>query len=115
MPARAGYVRDEDLGFEALVIGDLDTDDSLEIQRAFAYDEQDRVVGIDSYCLVRAGGPVHYGGVDRWHLAPGRLQLSLTASCAQVLGLRQELSIELTEAAATLAREHLPRLLANPS
>jgi hypothetical protein len=110
--SRFGYTRDPDLNFEALVIFDEPSGDTLEIQRSLAFDEQDAAAGMDTYCLVRDAGATHYGGVESWSVGKGLLTLSLSDEAATVLGLpAADLEMTVRTADEALLREHLVRLL----
>ena len=50
-------------------------------------DEQDGVLGLDSYCIVDEEGAVQYGGVTRAVLAEATLTLTLTEAAAEELGV----------------------------
>jgi hypothetical protein len=56
----------------------------LGIQRAFAFDDQDRSLGQDTYCLVSREG-VSYGGVTSWSLTGKVLTLALDETCSEAL------------------------------
>lgn len=43
--------------------------------------------GLDTYCLLDQDGAIHYGGVTRAVLEPGRLTLTLTDEAATELGV----------------------------
>jgi hypothetical protein len=47
----------------------------------------DIATGLDTYCLLDQDGAVHYGGVTRAVLEPGRLTLTLTDEAARELGV----------------------------
>jgi hypothetical protein len=49
----------------------------LEIQRALAFDQQDRSLGQDTYCLCTEEGAAHYGGIIDWTLTGGELRVAL--------------------------------------
>jgi hypothetical protein len=62
--------------------------DQLMIQRSLsAADEQDRQLGMDTYCLVTASQATHYGGVTSWELRGKELIIQLQADAARVLGV----------------------------
>lgn len=91
----AGYVRDQELNDEAVVLRDEDGV-SLAIQRSLEPDEQGRAAGMDTYCLVVDDGATHYGGVVEWSRdAPDLVVLVLSAEAADALGLPRELDLEL--------------------
>jgi hypothetical protein len=109
--ARVGYTRDADLNFEALVILDEPSGETLEIQGSLAFDEQDNAAGMDTYCLVRNAGATHYGGVESRSVRDGVLALSLSDESAAVLELPANLEISVSAADEELLREHLVRIL----
>ena len=47
----------------------------------------DIATGLDTYCLLDQDGAIHYGGVTRAVLEPGRLTLTLTDQAARELGV----------------------------
>ncbi len=58
----------------------------LEIQRASSFDDQDRRLGMDTYCLVIGSGATHYGGVVHWLVDESDvLRIALDASAAEAL------------------------------
>jgi len=89
----ASFWRDEELNFEALVMAETPNGEgeSLQIQRALEFDDQDRRLGQDTYCLVVTQGPTFYGGVEGWRILPGRaLVLRLSADAANELEVRRQ-------------------------
>ncbi|HEU4556822.1 MAG TPA: Imm10 family immunity protein [Longimicrobium sp.] len=56
----------------------------LELHKAISFDEQDRALRIDTYCLCTETGTV-YGGVTSWTVAPGTLEVRLDARAAEML------------------------------
>jgi hypothetical protein len=109
MMARVGYLRDDDLNVEMVVIADESTGDTIEIQRAFTFDAQDVASGMDSHCVVR-GEASHYGGIVRWAVDSNMLALELSEAAATVLALPNPLSIPIDDSGADLLRKHLPEL-----
>ncbi len=61
----------------------------LEFQRSLHPDEQDRALGLDTYCVVRDGGATHYGGISDWRIADGSLVLTLDREAEASLGARE--------------------------
>lgn len=53
-------------------------------------DEQDGLLGLDSYCILDEDGAVQYGGVTRAVLADATLTLTLTEAAAGELGVPGE-------------------------
>lgn len=84
---------------------------SLVIQRALEFDEQDRELGMDTYCLVDETALTHYGGVASAVIDDGVLRLALDDMAAQEFG-QAELVIALGPAVAhRLVRYALATLL----
>jgi Immunity protein 10 len=81
--------RDDDLGFDAFAAAENEDGSGarLDLQRGFEFDDQDRRLGLDTYCLVTEDGAVHYGGVRDWSLHGNSLEITLTRKAAQVLGV----------------------------
>jgi len=104
------YLEDVALNYAALVFRDSN-DETLEIQRALVFDQQDQDQGMDTYCLVVHAGPTYYGGVNDWHIHDDVLQLILGPEAAQTLGLPTALRLLLSPTEVPLVREHLPALL----
>ncbi len=109
--ARIGYTRDADLDYEALVILDEPSGDTLEIQRSLAFDEQDVAAGEDTYCLVRGAAATYYGGVESWQVGAGAVTLRLSGEAASVLGLPVEVQIAVSAHDEELLSEHLTELV----
>ncbi|WP_418277041.1 Imm10 family immunity protein [Isoptericola jiangsuensis] len=108
---RVGFCRSVEDNYEALVLLDEPSADSIEFQRALIHYAQDVQVGMDSYAIVR-GGPVHYGGLARFSLEGGMLSLELDEAAASVLELPQRVEIPVDDEAASTVAEHLPRIVA---
>jgi hypothetical protein len=104
------YIEDVALNYAALVFR-VSNDETLEIQRALVFDQQDQDLGMDAYCLVVNAGPTYYGGVDDWHIDDDVLQLVLGPEAAQTLGVPTALRLMLSPTEVPLVREHLPALL----
>jgi hypothetical protein len=108
---RAGFTKDLDLNYEAVVFLDEQTGDAFEIQRSLEFDDQDRAMGMDTYCLVLGSGPTHYGGVAHWTLDDSALELVLTTDAAAALGIAPHLRLESTAQELRDIAAHLPALL----
>jgi hypothetical protein len=109
--ARIGYTRDADLNFEALVILDEHSGDTLEIQRSLSFDEQDTAAGMDTYCLVLSAGATHYGGVESWTVRDGLLKLSLSETASAVLQLPADVEFSVRAVDEAPLRDRLTRLV----
>jgi hypothetical protein len=107
-----GYTEDAELNCMALVFRDSDGD-SLEIQRALVFDQQDRDLGMDTYCLVINASATHYGGISGWLISGDILELVLQPGAAQALDPPHLLRIPLTPAEIQLVEERLPALTRN--
>jgi hypothetical protein len=66
----------------------------LEIQRALSFDEQDRKLGMDTYCLCTESG-THYGGVESWTLGDDTLILEFEKKASRALRLERRLIVRL--------------------
>lgn len=84
----------------------------VELQRATSFDDQDRALGQDTYCLSLHTGACVYGGVTRWLLVPGRLKLELSKEASDALELDTELTIEFGAQQPADLEEWLPKVLA---
>jgi hypothetical protein len=83
----------------------------VELQRATSFDDQDRALGQDTYCLSLHTGASVYGGVTRWLLAPGQLKLELSKEASDALELDTELTIEFDAQQVADLEEWLPKVL----
>jgi hypothetical protein len=88
--------------FEALVAVFAEHSDGtgsrLELQRAITFDEQDKKLGHDTYCLSTETGATYYGGVESWTLDATLLELLLAEEAAQALGVQDGFRIRLAAA-----------------
>ena len=109
---QVGFFSDQNLNAEGLVIADLETGETFEVQRSLSFDDQDRQLHLDTYCLIFQGRS-HYGGLVSWRaLDDASLALTLTTGAAQTLGLPEEFVIPtLTSEDWSTIHSHLPLLL----
>jgi hypothetical protein len=105
-----GYMKDESLNTECLVILDEVSDDTIEVQRALKFDDQDVSLGQATYCLVR-DGLAHYGGVLEWKVQGAVFTMVLDPSAASVLQLPREIELEVSHEGSQLIHDHLQKLL----
>lgn len=84
---RAGFLKDDDLHFESLVLaeGEDGSGARLEISRSLSYDDQDKAIGQDTYSLSDETGATHYGGVTAWIIDDSSLQIVLDPGASQAL------------------------------
>lgn len=112
--ARAvAFDRDDELETEALFLAEDEQGAGrlLEVQKAFAWDEQDRRLGQDTYCLVDENQATHYGGVASWRLDANVLEINLTPDASGVFGA-SSYRIDLDDPCAVeLVSKNLPRLV----
>lgn len=92
-----GYAEDDD--DEVLECGFSENEDGsgfvLLIQRTlYEPDEQDILLGFDTYCLV-AGGRTHYGGIVRAEREGNLLRLDVSSKAARVLEVPANLEVHL--------------------
>lgn len=67
----------------------------LEIQRALEFDEQDKQLGQDTYCVCTESGATCYGGIESWVFLGNELKIILDARAQSVLGVKGGFLIEL--------------------
>ncbi len=85
----AGHVSIEDKG-DQLVIGLVDdkslVDDYLILQRAYAFDEQDRRLGMDNIHIERNDqGCSIYGGIESFELLPDKIRVRFDERGSEVM------------------------------
>lgn len=85
---------------------------TLELQVAHSFDEQDRKLGMDTYCIV-LDGSTHYGGVTEWLLTPALLDVRLDEEAARVLEVDGFL-VELDASAPKTLLDDVTRVLGEP-
>jgi hypothetical protein len=88
----------EDLNAEAVAISEsIEEGDYmvLTFQRGLSYDDQDRNLGMDTYCVSDERGATSYGCVVSWVIADHVLHLVLTARGAASLGVPEHLTLPL--------------------
>ncbi len=83
----------------------------LEIQRGLAFDDQDRELGQDTYCLGDENGASHYGGVISWELSSGLLRLDLDEAATQEMDVDGGYLVEVKRADEAQLRVGLERML----
>jgi len=107
--AVVGYLLDESVNAEVLMITDEGTGDTIEIQRALSFDAQDIAKGMDTYCLVRSRA-THYGGIVSWVVQSSELSMELSETAAGSMSLPTSVTIPIDAVGADLLRQHLPHL-----
>jgi hypothetical protein len=103
-----GVLRAKDLDAEVLVLAE-NRDGSgrrLEVQRSLSVTEDDRRLGMDTYCLVVESCATHYGGLESWSIHDNVLHLGLTMEAATALGTDRDyrIGLEDRDAVSTVAR-----------
>jgi hypothetical protein len=93
------FRRDEDVDAEYLVLAENEdgSGERIEIQRSLTITDDDRRLGMDTYCLVNEGGVTHYGGVEAWSLNGSVLEIKLDQDAAQELGAEGGYRIHLAD------------------
>ena len=109
---RVGFTRSIEDDFEAIVLLDVESGDTIEFQRSLAHDPQDVTLGMDTCAIVRGGAAVHYGGLVRFEVQGDVLALELDPEAAGVLELPTLVELVLDGAAAEVIEQHLPRIVA---
>jgi hypothetical protein len=85
----------------------------LELQRALSFDEQDRKLGMDTYCICLDGG-THYGGVVTWSVTAHRLELHFDEEAADHFAV-DGVVVELDDSAPKSLHDDVKRVLGQPS
>lgn len=117
-------VAEEELSMDGcLVVGLAEEKDgggrSLLFQRwlggDLAGDRQDRLLGMDTYCISNESGATVYGGVSSWGLEGDVLVLCLSTESAEALRLGRECRFRLLVDRQSIARlvEGLSRVLSS--
>jgi len=83
----------------------------LEVQRALSFDEQDRVLGQDTYCIRTETGATHYGGVTSWAVTANVLEVRLDAEAAAELGVQEGFLIAIKPDHVQMLQEGLTRVV----
>ena len=106
-----GY--DESIDMHALVIAELPDGSGarFEVQRSGTFEEQDRTLGMDTYCLVMDSGVSHYGGVIGWHVDEAHLlRVTLDDRAATALAT-SSIEIALRPQDSDVVSQAIPALL----
>ncbi len=86
----------------------------LEVQgpTAEGFTEQDRRLGLDTYCLVNENQATVYGGVESWSCDDARVCISLNTKAGQLLGAADGYVIRIPDPEdLALAKAALQRIL----
>jgi Immunity protein 10 len=84
----------------------------LELQRALSFDARDQALGQDDYCLRGHTGASVYGGVVRWSVIRGLLEIDISENAAAVLSLDREMRVVFDPAMSAEVHEWLSKVLA---
>lgn len=87
----------------------------LEFQRSQSFDEQDRILGQDTYCISTDTGATHYGGVHSWWIEDAKLTVKLDENASRTLGIDSGYAIELDSADVTALASGLERVIGLPT
>ncbi|WP_435736935.1 Imm10 family immunity protein [Cellulosimicrobium sp. PMB13] len=109
---RVGFTRSIEDSYEAIVLLDVESGDTIEFQRSLAHDRKDVRLGMDTYAIVRGGAAVYYGGLVRFDVQGDVLALELDSEAAGALELPNLVELALDGAAAGIIEQHLPRIVA---
>jgi Immunity protein 10 len=60
----------------------------LELQLALSFDDQDKQLGQDTYCVGTEDGRTHYGGVAGWSITNGLLTVCFDTAGAAALEVK---------------------------
>jgi Immunity protein 10 len=109
-----GIVDATEFGADVLVMAEEQdgTGKRLEVSRATASTEQDRHLGMDTYCLVNENQATVYGGVTNWRCDAAQLFISLSDEANQTLGAVGGYVIRITDPTElALARDAVQRII----
>ncbi|MEM6291851.1 MAG: Imm10 family immunity protein [Myxococcota bacterium] len=111
--AKAVFCGEVSEGVVGVIVAEEESGDGarVELQRATRFDDQDRALGQDTYCLSLHTGASVYGGVVRWTPTPGSLELVLSQEAANAPELDTELTIEFDAERSTDLEKWLPKVL----
>ena len=112
MAFRVGWIDDPELGVRVLALHDIGLAETLELQCGHEGLADDQTSDEDTYCLVRNGAAVVYGGVEGYDLSGSRLTLTLTPEAAGVLVLPRVVPYDLDPEGLVLVEQRLPEILA---
>jgi hypothetical protein len=107
---RVGWIDDPELEYSAVVIEHEKSGDTIEVQRAHHFDDEDRALGMDTYCIVRGGATI-YGGLTAYSFTPRALRISLTDDAASVLDLDPSFDVDMDADSLAVLRARLPGLV----
>ena len=83
----------------------------LLFSQSATIDEQDALLGMDTYCVSTDDGETFYGGIESASVTGLELELHLTSEAADVLGLPRELLLRFADGAAVdMTRRGLRRV-----
>src|SRR5829696_9724689 len=84
----------------------------IELQRSLKFDDQDRALGLDTYCVCLASGASHYGGIRSCVLNGRRLSIEFTEEASTELSIEPSIDIILRvdEDAVAQVRDGLRRI-----
>jgi hypothetical protein len=83
----------------------------VEISRSVSFDEQDRALKLDTYCIATHDGATHYGGIAAWSVESGFVTLQLTPEACRVLGVDGGFEIGVPRESTDSLREWLARII----
>ena len=102
--ARAvAFLPDGDLEAEVVVLAEQEDGSGrrVELQRPLVVTDDDRRLGMDTYCLVAETGATHYGGIESATFEDEVLELRLSPDAAHDLGVESGFRIRLADPART--------------
>lgn len=108
----AEYTRNELDDFEAVVISEEDSGDSLAIMVSLSEPTvQDIDSGTAGYCVVVNGGATYYGGVLDVQSIEGGLQIAFSHDACSVLGVDGVVDIRLSSNNSELIIERIREII----
>lgn len=94
---RAAAVTWPEINTQAVILRELPSGEGrgIDFQRPLHFDDQDRRLGQDTYCVTLPSGPTVYGGLNAAEVQHSVLHLTLTDEAARDLGLTRDVFLRL--------------------
>jgi len=83
----------------------------VTFQRAISFDEQDRALKMDTYCITTHDGATHYDGVVAWTVESGFVTVQLSPEASRTLGADGGFEIRIPRESTDSVREWLAKII----
>ena len=88
---------------------------NVTIQRGVSFDEQDRALKLDTYCITTHDGATHYGGIVAWSVESGFVTLQLSPQARRTLAVDGGFEISIPRESTDSVREWLAKIIDTPT